>query len=79
MNKGHLHHENIIETGETPIRDIRIRSGIMMGVGLGDAFADVAHVMGADKIAGLYTKVTGNDCGCADRQKNWNDLWPHFR
>jgi hypothetical protein len=51
----------------------------MMGVGLGDAFKDLAHTMGGDKIAALYTKVTGNDCGCADRQKQWNAFWPKFR
>lgn len=55
---------------------MRLRTGIKAGKGLGDAIADLSHLTGIDRIANYYEKVTGKDCGCAQRQVTLNRLVP---
>lgn len=44
--------------------------------GVGDT---VARLLGAagEKFKVVYKKITGNDCGCADRQASLNTLYPY--
>jgi hypothetical protein len=42
--------------------------------GLGDLVAAAAKVTGAAKIAELFTRLTGKDCGCAKRREKLNRL-----
>jgi hypothetical protein len=45
--------------------------------GLGDTVAKITHATGLDKLATLYTQVTGKPCGCASRQEALNKLGPY--
>lgn len=45
--------------------------------GLGDTVAKVTKATGLDKLAELYTKVSGKPCGCASRQEALNKLFPY--
>ena len=45
--------------------------------GLGDTIAKFTHATGLDKVAALYSKVTGKDCGCKGRQDALNKLVPY--
>lgn len=47
--------------------------------GLGDTVAAITQATGLDKLAHLYTKVTGKDCGCKRRQALLNKLVPYRR
>lgn len=47
--------------------------------GLGDTVARLTHATGLDKLAHLYTQVTGKDCGCKGRQAELNRLIPYRR
>lgn len=45
--------------------------------GLGDTVAKITHATGLDKLADLYTHVTGKPCGCSERQEALNKLLPY--
>lgn len=45
--------------------------------GLGDTIAKITHATGLDKLAELYTNITGKDCGCHSRQEALNKLVPY--
>ncbi len=45
--------------------------------GLGDTVAKITHATGLDKLAQLYTQVTGKPCGCTSRQEALNKLVPY--
>lgn len=45
--------------------------------GLGDTVATITHATGLDKLAEMYTQVTGKPCGCASRQEALNKLFPY--
>lgn len=45
--------------------------------GLGDTVAKITHATGLDKLAELYTSLTGKPCGCAGRQDALNKLFPY--
>lgn len=45
--------------------------------GLGDTIAKITHATGLDKLAEVYTQVTGKPCGCASRQEALNKLVPY--
>ncbi|MDW7643457.1 MAG: hypothetical protein SCI25_00280 [Desulfuromonadales bacterium] len=47
--------------------------------GLGDTVAAITQATGLDKLAHLYTRVTGKDCGCKRRQALLNKLVPYRR
>jgi len=47
--------------------------------GLGDTIARLTHATGLDRLAHLYTQVTGKDCGCRGRQEALNRLIPYGR
>jgi hypothetical protein len=55
---------------------MKVRTGIKAGKGLGDAIADFAHITGLDRVAALYERVTGKDCGCDARQETLNKYFP---
>lgn len=40
--------------------------------GLGDTIARAAKLIGADKLARVYTEATGRDCGCEARREALN-------
>ncbi len=44
--------------------------------GLGDVVEKVANATGLDKVAKIYTKVTGKDCGCQGRKQRLNKKFP---
>jgi hypothetical protein len=46
------------------------------GNGLGDVVADITHLTGMDKLAHLYEQVSGNSCGCKERQEKLNQIFP---
>ena len=43
-------------------------------VPIGTQLARAIHAIGGDKIAAVYTKKTGKDCGCSRREKTLNKL-----
>ena len=45
--------------------------------GLGDTVAKITHATGLDKLATLYTSITGRPCGCTSRQEALNKLIPY--
>lgn len=45
--------------------------------GLGDTVYKITHTTGLDKLAEMYTKITGKDCGCKNRQEALNKLVPY--
>ncbi len=40
---------------------------------LGDMVEKFTHATGLDRIAKTYTRITGNDCGCARRKEQLNE------
>jgi hypothetical protein len=66
-----------IESDANP-RGLRVRTGLRAGIGmpLGDAVAAVTHATGLDRLADVYTQVTGRDCGCEARRQLLNQLFP---
>ena len=61
-------------------KDIRYRmtvqTGVRAGKPLGDQVADLTHATGLDQLSKLYTQVTGQDCGCKQRQAWLNEKFP---
>jgi hypothetical protein len=57
---------------------MKVRTGIIAGQGLGDTVADITHLTGLDRVAQLYTQVTGNDCGCEGRRVKLNEMVPNL-
>lgn len=57
---------------------LRVHSGLRAGKPLGDVLEDVTHTTGLVRLAELYTKITGKDCGCKGRQEVVNRMFPHF-
>ncbi|MDX1437305.1 MAG: hypothetical protein R3335_10870 [Anaerolineales bacterium] len=53
---------------------MKIKTDIRAGEGLGDAVANITHLIGVDRLANAYEKYTGNDCGCDARQEKLNQL-----
>jgi hypothetical protein len=51
-----------------------VRTGIRVGAGLGDYVANVAQLMGMDRVAKTYERVSGKSCGCQERQEKLNSL-----
>lgn len=47
--------------------------------GLGDLTADIIKAVGADRLAKLYERVTGNPCGCSERAAKLNRLSARLR
>ena len=45
--------------------------------GFGDTVAKITHATGLDKLAEVYTKITGRPCGCKTRQEGLNKLIPY--
>ena len=44
--------------------------------GLGDTIAKITKATGIDKVA---KKVLGDDCGCEERRKKLNQMFPNFK
>lgn len=55
---------------------MKVKTNLKAGKPLGDAVADFTQATGLDKVAGLYTGLTGKDCGCQTRQDTLNRLFP---
>jgi hypothetical protein len=45
--------------------------------GFGDTVYKVTHITGLDKLAEIYTQITGKPCGCSQRQEALNKLFPY--
>lgn len=58
-------------------KHLAIKTGIMAGIGAGDALAKFTEVTGLDNLATVYTNLTGKDCGCKKRQEMLNRLFPY--
>jgi hypothetical protein len=50
---------------------------VEMSIGLGDTIAKITKATGLDKLAEMYTRITGKDCGCKTRQEYFNKLLPY--
>ena len=55
---------------------MKVKTGIEAGKGLGDVVADIIHAIGLDSLATTYTDLTGQGCGCQERQEALNNLFP---
>ncbi|QDP56245.1 MAG: hypothetical protein GOVbin3009_12 [Prokaryotic dsDNA virus sp.] len=49
----------------------------MKSKGFGDTVHKAAKLIGADKVAKTYEKVTGKPCGCQERRDSLNRLFPY--
>lgn len=67
----------------TPFMALFVRhtagSGKLPPSGLGDTIALITRATGLDRLAHLYTRVTGKDCGCRRRQTKLNARFPYRR
>ena len=54
---------------------MKVKTGIEAGKGLGDVVADIIHATGLDTLAQEYTRLTGQSCGCQERQEALNNLF----
>ena len=66
---------NYPKENETP-KHLPIKTGIMAGIGAGDALAKFTEVTGLDNLATAYSNLTSKDCGCKERQETLNNLFP---
>lgn len=55
---------------------MKVKTRLNAGKALGDTVADLTQVTGLDKMAQLYTDLTGKDCGCQTRQEFLNRMFP---
>jgi predicted O-methyltransferase YrrM len=46
-------------------------------MGIGDTLHRCLERLGAGTLAEWYTKLTGSDCGCGDRQRKLNAMYPY--
>jgi len=53
---------------------MKVKTGLYGGQGLGDAVADVTHLLGLDQVAQSYEDLTGKSCGCKQRQETLNSI-----
>jgi hypothetical protein len=53
---------------------MKIKTDIRAGEGIGDAVANLTHLAGVDRLAGTYEDVTGKSCGCEARKEKLNSL-----
>jgi hypothetical protein len=44
--------------------------------GIGDVVQRLAAKVGGERFKRIYKKITGKKCGCTDRQKRLNELYP---
>lgn len=61
-----------------PATGLRLRTGLRAGKPLGDVVLDITRTTGLERLAQLYTQVTGLDCGCHARQDWLNQQVPDF-
>ena len=57
---------------------MKVRTQIKAGKGLGDRVYDFTHVTGLNRLAELYSNVTGCDCGCERRRQTLNQWVPNI-
>jgi hypothetical protein len=57
--------------------EVTVERTVYSSSGLGDTIAKITHATGLDKLSELYTKITGQPCGCKDRQEVLNKLFPY--
>lgn len=50
---------------------------LMKSKGFGDTVHKAAKLIGADKVAKTYEKVTGKPCGCQERRDSLNRKFPY--
>ncbi|MFN2195796.1 MAG: hypothetical protein ACK2UW_06695 [Anaerolineales bacterium] len=56
---------------------MQVRTNLKAGAaGLGDVVAEFTHATGLDQLAKKYENLTGNSCGCDERQAKLNQLFP---
>ena len=57
---------------------MHVRTNLKAGQGLGDAVATLTQLTGMQQLAQAYTQVTGQDCGCQQRQNLLNQWIPNL-
>lgn len=45
--------------------------------GLGDTVSSLTEIMGIKKAVKKMTEITGRPCGCEERRKKLNELFPY--
>ncbi|MBN1149421.1 MAG: hypothetical protein JXA78_19320 [Anaerolineales bacterium] len=55
---------------------MKVRTDIKAGQGLGDVVADITRLTKIDQLAQLYEEITGLSCGCQERRRKLNQLFP---
>lgn len=56
---------------------MKVRTNLHAGAaGLGDLVAEFTQATGLDQLAKQYERLTGNSCGCDERQAQLNSLVP---
>ena len=66
------------DVAEAYTKFVHLRNGTLNDPkGLGDTIATVTAATGIDKLAELYTRLTGKDCGCKERREALNKLVPY--
>jgi len=45
--------------------------------GLGDTVSGLTEIMGIKKAVKKMTEITGRPCGCEERRKKLNELFPY--
>lgn len=57
--------------------DMKLKTKLKAGEGLGDVVGRIAEVTGMKKVAEAYEKCTGKSCGCDQRRKLLNNAVSH--
>lgn len=59
-------------TKKKPVNKKPEKMTVEVEEGVGESIAKAAKATGMDKIAQLFTKATGEDCGCDERREQYN-------
>lgn len=55
---------------------MKVHTALRAGKPLGDRVAEFTRATGLNRLARLYTGLTGKDCGCEKRRQLLNRLFP---
>jgi hypothetical protein len=53
---------------------MKIRTGIVSGIGFGDSLEELTRITGIKQLANSYEAVTGKSCGCEKRKQALNKI-----
>jgi hypothetical protein len=69
-----MHYSGLLNSYLLIGANMKIKTGIKSGYGMGDAVAEITHLTGMDRLASMYEQVTGNSCGCEQRKEMLNQI-----